>query len=102
MINKFNEQIADIINIRINKLLNSEESPQYLKEIVRKNKILPLILDMGGCYGISLDGEIISFDWDFDWNNENELKIEKDQRLINLAIYQGSKNYTELKALIPI
>jgi hypothetical protein len=68
-----------------------------LREIVSELNVLPLMLDMGGCYALQPDGEVISFLWD----DYKTIRPENDSRIRNIALFQGSKKYDELLALIP-
>lgn len=63
----------------------------------RELNVLPLMLDMGGCFAIRSDGEVISFLWE----NDRDIRQENDARIRNIALFQGSKKYPELRALIP-
>lgn len=84
------------IEKNINKYIANEDNPEYLRNIARELKILPLFLDMGRCFGIGVDGKVIAFHFD----GEFEPYVEKDLRNINIALYQGSKLYPELKELL--
>jgi len=68
-----------------------------LRAVVLKLNVLPLVLDMGGCLAIKPEGEIISFAWD----SEMDIQIELDERIRNIALFQGTAKYPELKAMIP-
>ena len=68
-----------------------------LRTIAQELKVLPLMLDWGGCFALQANGEIVSFLWD----DERNVRQEKDARIRNLALFQGSKKYPELIALIP-
>lgn len=65
--------------------------------IVQKFGGLPLILDMGGCYALRPDGEVVTFAWD----EPHDCKVEQDPRLRNMALFQGAKKYPELAPLVP-
>lgn len=80
----------------IEEYINNDNNPEYLRNVVKELGILLLFLDMGICFGINEDGEIVSFHFD----GEFEPYIEKDERNINIALYQGSKVYPELKQLL--
>jgi len=67
-----------------------------LRATASRLNVLPLVLDMGGCLAIGLDGEIRSFVWD-----ETDIQIEHDERIRNLALFQGSRKYPELEFLAP-
>jgi hypothetical protein len=68
-----------------------------LREIVAKFRILPLSLHWGGGWAIRTDGEVVFFSYD----EPHELKIEDDTRIRNMALFQGSKKYPELKEYVP-
>src|SRR5215831_2180751 len=68
-----------------------------LRAVVSKLNVLPLLLDMGGCYALNQDGDVISFAWD----NEMDMQIELDPRIRSIALFQGSRKYPELEVLIP-
>lgn len=84
------------IKRHIEEYINNENNPEYLRNIAQELGVLLLFLDMGICFGINENGEILSFHFD----GEFEPYIEKDARNINIAIYQGSKLYPELKQLL--
>jgi hypothetical protein len=71
--------------------------PMNVRAIARELNVLPLMGDMGGCFAIRSDGEVISFLWD----NDRDIKQENNARIRNIALFQGSKKYPELSALIP-
>ena len=71
--------------------------PNGLREIAARLEILPLMLDWGGCYALRSNGQVITFLWD----EANDVRVENDLRICNIALFQGSKKYSELKALIP-
>lgn len=58
---------------------------------------LPLLYDMGGCYLLRANGDLISFAW----NSPDEWRTESDPRIVNIALFQGSKKYPALASLIP-
>lgn len=77
----------------------SEASPDPagVNATCRELKVLPLTFDMSGCFAIRANGEIVSFLFD----NQHELRVETDPRIRNMALFQGSKRYPELAAMIP-
>jgi hypothetical protein len=92
-------ELKQQIETRIKEFLNSTEPDQLdLRHIAAKLNVLPLLLDMGGCFAIRPEGEIISFAWE----EEEDFRVEKDQRIQNTSLYQGSKKYPELTELIPL
>ncbi len=74
------------------------DEPLDLRKIAAELNVLPMFLDMGGCYGIRPNGEIVSFSWDEPY----KLEVENDPRIWNLVLFQGAKKYPELKELVPI
>src|SRR5262245_19522840 len=77
-------------------IVNTDE--QYdLRKLAAELKLLPAMLDMGGCYAIRSDGQIFSFLWDF----PHGLRSEDDPRIINMVLYKASQRYQELAELKP-
>ena len=71
--------------------------PLELRIIAAEVKLLPVILDMGGCYGLRPSGEVVSFPWD-----EPQLfQVEMDTRIRNLVYYQANLKYPRLASLVP-
>jgi hypothetical protein len=68
-----------------------------LRKLAAELKLLPAMLEMGGCYAIRSDGQIFSFLWDSPY----ELRPEDDPRIINIVLYQASQKYLELAELKP-
>jgi hypothetical protein len=86
------------IERRLNEFINSTEPDKLgLRAIAAELNALPLLLDMGGCYAIRPDGEVISFAWD----DEKDYQVEQDRRTKNIALFEGGQKYPELKELIP-
>jgi hypothetical protein len=78
-------------------LSDSSPDPLRLREVVRQSNVLPVFLDIGGCFAIRPSGEVISFEWD----NETEIPVETCPRIRNLAFCQGSKKYPALQEFLP-
>jgi hypothetical protein len=78
-------------------LANEKPTKLTRPDMFSKSGILPLTGDWGGCTGIRADGEIVFFLWD----NPDDVQVETDPRLRNLAIFQGAKRFPELAMLIP-
>ena len=72
--------------------------PLELRKIAGDLSVLPLFLDMGGCYCIRPNGEIVSFLWD----KPDKLDVETNTRIQNIVLFQGAKKYPELKELLPV
>lgn len=77
-------------------LAEPKDFPRELCDLLKSHQLLPLLNDMGGCLTLRADQKIISFPWDNPW----EMVEEKDLRIRNIALFQGSKKYDELLALI--
>ncbi|MDB5335084.1 MAG: hypothetical protein JWN70_703 [Planctomycetaceae bacterium] len=72
------------------------ETPE-LRGAARRNGALPLFRDMGGCYAIRPDGTLVSWSWD----EPDQVCVEKDARIWNIALFAGSERWVELASLIP-
>jgi len=79
-------------------LTDSSPDPLGLRIVVGRAMALPVLLDIGGCYSVRPSGQVISFGWD----TPDDIQVETSSRIRNLAIYQGSKKYPELREFIPI
>ena len=77
---------------------DSAPDPLGLRQIVKRSHVLPLFLDMGGCFAVRPSGEIISFGWD----TPDEIRVETNPRIRNLVLYQGSKKYPALRGFVPL
>lgn len=91
--NEFSARICELIQDYISEVTND---PPEVRQLVIQHKVLPLIWGIGGVYTIHPSGDIISFPWD----DNSQGQIELDQRIRNLALFQGSKKYRELESLI--
>lgn len=93
--------IPNDISMRITKLIEdycaSGSTPPELRLLAFQERVLPLFLDMGGVFGINVDGEIVSYPGD---DTINGRRVESDLRIRNLVLFQGTKKYPELKKLI--
>lgn len=58
---------------------------------------LPMLMDAGGVFALKPDGEIIAILWD----KPQDLRVENDERVRNVVLFQGSKKYPELASLVP-
>jgi hypothetical protein len=91
--------MSELIEYLLEQFL-ADSAPNYLdllRQIATRFHVLPLLMDMGGCYAIRPCGEIISFGWD----TPDDIRLEADPRIRNIALYQGSKRYPELREFIP-
>lgn len=90
--------VAKAVEDRIRAFLSSEaHDPLDLRVVVAKFGVLPLIMDMGGCFALRANGEVVSFAWD----EPHQLAVVSDERLRNVALCQGSLKYPELAAAVP-
>jgi hypothetical protein len=87
------EQIGKLIE---EYLATQGSAPPELRKLVAHESVLPLFSDMGGVLAIDATGEIRSFLWDDLLHG----RVESDLRIRNLALFQGTKKYPELAALI--
>lgn len=78
-------------------LADSSPDPMNLRRIAAELQVLPLVPDMGGCYAIRSNGEVVSFSWDA----PSDVRAEEDPRIRNMAIFQGSRKYPILQSLVP-
>jgi hypothetical protein len=78
-------------------LAESTSDPNDLRRIAAGANVLPLFIEMGGVYAITVAGDIVSFSWD----NLELPREEHDPRIRNIVLFQGSKKYPELRNLIP-
>ena len=91
------QEISELIRRRIRELADgTTPDPQDVRGLAVNREMLPLFCDMGGCLAIRPDGEIVSFVWD----EADKLRVEGDTRARNIALFQGSTKYPELKSLI--
>jgi hypothetical protein len=79
-------------------LADASPDPISLRKIAAEIEALPLVLDMGGCFAIRPNGDVVSFAWD----TPSDVRIEEDPRIRNMAIFQGSEKYPTLQPLIPL
>jgi hypothetical protein len=74
------------------------DEPLDVRRLAGELNMLPMLFDMGGCYGIRPSGEIVSFSWD----EPHKLDVEEDPRIQNVVLFQGTKKYPALKDLMPV
>ena len=90
--------ISNLIHEEIERYASgSEPDSLKLRDAASQLKALPLICDAGGCFLVRPSGDVISFAW----GSVEEWSVEVDERIRNLALFQGSRNYSWLHALIP-
>jgi hypothetical protein len=90
-------ELSNQIIARIKEYRDTAPEPFNNQKIVEALQVLPLMCDWGGCHAIRSNGEIVVFLLD----PPGEWRAEDDQRIRNMALYQGSLRYPELKGLVP-
>ena len=73
------------------------DPPLNMRKLAAELNLLPVLRDMGGCYGLRPNGEIFSFVWDEPY----QLRIERDVRIQNLVLFQGAKSFPDLAEMVP-
>lgn len=85
-------EISRLISKEIEKFVE-EESPKYAplwsRECTKKFGALPVMMEMGGVFGIRPDGVVVSTLWD----DPDQIQIEIEPRIININYFQASKNF---------
>jgi hypothetical protein len=92
------QELTDQIAARIRDYVDPTPEPFNHQQAVAMLGVLPLTCDWGGCYAIRPDGEIVVFLYE----TPEVCSVEEDPRIRNMAIYQGSLRYPELKELVPL
>ena len=88
---KIEDELKDYIT-------NSEPNLNDLRKIASDQGILPVLLDMGGCYAIRPNGEIVSFSWDKPFR----LEVESKLRNVNAVLFAAVEKYPKLAELRPV
>ena len=73
------------------------DPPLDLRALAGELRLLPAMLDMGGCLGLQPTGEVASFLWD----EPRQLRPERDERIRNLAYHQAALKHPRLAPLVP-
>jgi hypothetical protein len=68
-----------------------------LRALAARASILPVVMDMGGCYALRMNGEVVSFTWD----EPTDLTVESKPLHRRMVFYQGSLKYPALSPLVP-
>ncbi len=71
--------------------------PLDLRAVAAELRLLPAVLDMGGCLGVRPSGEVGSFAWD----EPRSLRIESDEVIRTIAYYRASLKYPAMASLAP-
>ncbi len=104
------EQSALISKLIADYITGPAPDPNNLRQLAAAESVLPLQVDMGGVVAINARGDIISFPFTlkasgeivaFPLDEAEHPRLESDPRIRNVALFQGSKKYPELKDLVP-
>jgi hypothetical protein len=68
-----------------------------LRGLAAELKVLPVLLDMGGCFGLRPNGDVVSFSWD----EPHRVQVEGDQRIRNMVLFRSGLKYPRLVDLVP-
>jgi hypothetical protein len=92
------EELAEQVKSRL-KAIASDSSAKnvLLQRVATETGALPLHYGIGGGLALKPTGEIIEFSWD----DPKDIETVEDPRLVNMALFQGSEKYPELRVLIP-
>jgi hypothetical protein len=78
-------------------LSNSSTDNAEVRKVATETNALPLHYGLGGGMALRPTGDLL----EFSWANPRDTKEVDDPRLMNIALFQGSKKYPELEALVP-
>jgi hypothetical protein len=93
------EATASEIKARIEGIISDFSSAATsLRNIASELNALPVYLDGGGGLALKPNGGIVEFSWE----HPKDAQPIDDLRVVNIALFQGSKKYPELKSLIPL
>jgi hypothetical protein len=88
---------AEVVNKLIREYRSGNASvDSYIDGVMVREHVLPVWRDMGGCYALRPNGEVISFGWD-----DVAITVETDPRIRNIALAEGARTYAELREFLP-
>jgi hypothetical protein len=89
--------IAEVINKLIREY-QSGNAPvdSHIDAVIVREHVLPGWRDMGGCYALRPNGEVIFFGWD-----DMAITIGTDPRIRNFAFAQAARTYAQLSEFVP-
>ncbi|MEJ7848060.1 MAG: hypothetical protein WKF92_08240 [Pyrinomonadaceae bacterium] len=93
-------EMAETIRVLIQQFIHENHDSSAMKNlqnIAAKHDLLPLVFAWDPIC-IVPDGTVISMIWD----NLDDRKVETDLRLVNMALFQGTRKYPQLENLRPI
>ena len=89
--------LAARIAQRIQHYVSPSEHSKEAAAVALSMRALPLYLEAGGIFAITLTGEIIIIPTD----EPHNIRTEPEERIRNIVLFQGSKTYPELSDLAP-
>jgi hypothetical protein len=89
--------IGEWLMRRIEEFACDSNEPEYLRTLASRHRVLPLLVDWTGFWGLRADGEIL-----FVGTEDGQgLVVEIDARHQRIVLFQGAKKYRELEPLLP-
>ncbi len=76
--------------------LEDSEFNNKIRKVVDARRILPLVFDWSGWFGLRLNGDVVCIDYE---DPENE-EVWTDSRVRRIMIYRGSLEHPSLKELV--
>lgn len=64
----------------------------------RRNRALPLMLDVGGFYALDVEGAVVSFEWDA-LGSDPQMASDRER---DIALVAGALRYPFLRPLLPV
>ena len=93
---KVTEELSAQIKARLNEFVGNPNNSQYLRDYAQTLEALPIHFSWDGFWAVRPDGEII-----LQYEDDKKTEVERNVRIRNLVLFQGSKTYPELIVLIP-
>jgi hypothetical protein len=91
--------LSEQIAIRLKEYIaDTSHDALNLRKLAARFEVLPLCVDWENCWAIRSDGRVVVF---LHSTEDTQPEIEDDQRLVNIALYQGGITYPEIKSLVP-
>lgn len=79
-------------------MLDPDHDALNLRQLAARFEALPLCVDWEKCWALRPDGQVVVFSHE---GEDPQLREEEDSRMINVALFQGSLTYPEIKRLVP-
>jgi hypothetical protein len=92
--------LAEQIETRLKAYIaNPDNDALNLRKLAAQFEALPLCIDWERCWALRPDGRVVVFSHE---GGQPDPREEDDPRLVNVALFQGSITYPELKPLVPL